>query len=470
MELKPLFRDIADAIREKDGTTDEIRAADFPERIREIPTGGVTVEWIEIKTPPGKTQYKPDETFDPDGMTVWVEFSNGYGMYVDHSDLTFTPAGPLALGTDAVTVSFCWGGQVVSAEQEIAACNIYGASWDGSSTTKLTRTDDAADFDDPDPAVGVSGSGSSPFDGLRPWSGMRRVTDPAAGELVEIPKFWYKLTQRGAALDIQIADGYKAGFSVSPAHMDRGDGKGARDFVYIGRYHCVEGYKSAAGTKPLANITRDNARKGIQALGAGIYQFDFAMLFTIWLLYIVEFADWNSQACIGSGGGAAVAYGAQDMGYTDSMAYHTGTNLAKRVTFGMGTQYRWIEGLWDNVYDWLDGCVNNSEGLNIILNPEQFTDVNDGPEIKLVGLPTNGYPSALSVSTTGGFPMFYPTASDGSESTYIPDTWEFVAENRPSLYCGGCYGRFLFQGLFSVGYFTATGIDVSLGCRLQKLP
>ena len=52
MELKPLFKDIADAIREKDGATDKICAADFPERIRAIQGGGVQVERLEITTPP----------------------------------------------------------------------------------------------------------------------------------------------------------------------------------------------------------------------------------------------------------------------------------------------------------------------------------------------------------------------------------------------------------------------------------
>ena len=38
MELKPLFQDIADAIREKDGTTEPIVAETFPERVRAIST------------------------------------------------------------------------------------------------------------------------------------------------------------------------------------------------------------------------------------------------------------------------------------------------------------------------------------------------------------------------------------------------------------------------------------------------
>lgn len=39
MSLKSLFRDIANAIREQDGTTAAITASTFPERIRSIPTG-----------------------------------------------------------------------------------------------------------------------------------------------------------------------------------------------------------------------------------------------------------------------------------------------------------------------------------------------------------------------------------------------------------------------------------------------
>ena len=39
--LKPLFKDIADAIREKDGSAEPIPAEMFPERIRSIPSGGL---------------------------------------------------------------------------------------------------------------------------------------------------------------------------------------------------------------------------------------------------------------------------------------------------------------------------------------------------------------------------------------------------------------------------------------------
>lgn len=351
------------------------------------------------------------------------------------------------------------GAQVAVTAQFVS---IYGVTWDGTSTTALSRTDASANFTDPVPALS-NGTGSSPFDNLAPWKDMTRVTDSAAGEMVKIPKFWYKISTN--PLKIQIADGALSGYSVCPACMDRGDGKGERDYILVGRYHCSSSnYKSATGVTPKASITRSTARSSIAALGTGISQMDFTTRFTIWLLYIVEFADWNSQTKIGYGCGNNSS--TQNMGYTDSMQYHTGTTQSSRTTYGLGTQYRYIEGLWDNVYDWLDGCYYNSNGLNIILNPANFSDTANGT---LVGKPTGGYPTVLTVSSAAGFPMFYPTTAGGSNTTYIPDYWYFYTSG-PCLYCGGYYGQDVDYGLFCISYYGASGTSGVIGCRLQKLP
>lgn len=345
---------------------------------------------------------------------------------------------------------------------ELAYVHIYGASWDGTSTTKWSRTDEAAEFTDPVPYVAGAKSYGSPFDDRLPWSGMVK-SERTGGTMVAIPKFWYKLTQNGSGMSIQIADRAVEGYSVSPAHMDRGDGHGERDVVYIGRYHCNGTYKSGTGS-PRANMTRSSARSGIHNLGSTIWQSDFAMRFTLWLLYIVEFADWNSQAKIGYGCGNNSS--PQPMGYTDSMPYHTGTTQSSRTTYGCGTQYRNIEGLWDNVLDWCDGCYYNSNGLNIILNPSEFSDSSNGTA---VGVPSNGWPSAFKVKTNGGFPMFIPTSASGNDATYSCDCWYF-GSSGPCLCVGGYYGRSSGYGLFCVYYGSASGYGGHIGCRLQELP
>lgn len=344
---------------------------------------------------------------------------------------------------------------------ELAYVHIYGASWDGTSTTKWSRTDEAAEFTDPVPYVAGAKSYGSPFDNLQPWAGMVK-SERTGGTMVAIPKFWYLLEQSGSGMSIKIADRKVAGYSVSPAHMDRGDGNGERDVVYIGRYHCNGTYKSGTGS-PRANMTRSSARSGIHNLGSTIWQSDFAMRFTLWLLYIVEFADWNSQAKIGYGcspSGSIIT-----MGYTDTMPYHTGTDQSSRATYG-GTQYRNIEGLWDNVWDWCDGCYNNGNGLNIVLNPSKFSDSSGGTA---VGVPSNGWPSAFKVKTNGGFPTFIPTSASGSDTTYSCDYWNFGA-SYPCLYVGGSYSHSSSFGLFCVVYSSASGYNGYIGCRLQELP
>ena len=345
---------------------------------------------------------------------------------------------------------------------ELAYTHIYGASWDGTSTTKWSRTDEAAEFTDPVPYVAGASSYGSPFDSLQPWAGMVK-SERTGGTMVAIPKFWYLLEQSGSGMSIKIADKKVAGYSVSPAHMDRGDGNGERDVVYVGRYHCASGYKSKTGSPPLTSMTRSSARTNIHSLGSAIWQCDFAMRFTLWLLYIVEFADWNSQAKIGYG--CSPSSNTFTMGYTDSMPYHTGTDRSSRATYG-GTQYRNIEGLWDNVWDWCDGCYNNGDGLNIILNPANFSDNSGGTA---VGVPSNGWPSAFGVKTNGGFPMFIPTSTPGSDATYSCDYWSF-SSSGPCLFVGGYCSHGSGYGLFCVNYGSTSGAGGGIGCRLQELP
>lgn len=344
----------------------------------------------------------------------------------------------------------------------VKASRIYGVSWDGNSGTKWTRTDDATLFTDPVPAVN-NGNGSSPFDTLQPWAGMVK-SNRTGGVMVAIPKFWYKLTQSGKSLKIQIADQKTDGFYVSPAHMDRGDGKGERDVIYVGRYHSATGtYKSETGKAQLCNVTRATARSNLQSVGTGYYMLDFATRFTEWLLYLVEFADWNSQKTIGYGCSASGSK--ENNGKTDGMAYHTGTTAKDRTTYGY-TQYRNIEGLWDNVLDWTDGCYNNSNGLNIILNPSKYSDSANGT---CIGKPSSGWPSAFTVSDKAGFPMFYASEANGNDNTYSCDGWNFSTSNA-CVYVGGSCNQGTHHGLFYVNYGTASYSSASIGARLQELP
>lgn len=348
------------------------------------------------------------------------------------------------------------------------ATPIYGAEWAGTSDPSWTRTDDAVGFSAPNPYyAGMSTTPSSPFDNIMPWSGMRRVTDASAGELVEIPKFYYKLSQpNGVGLKIQISMSQFDGSYVDPMHMDRGDGVGEREHAYIGRYHCSSSnYKSATGVAPKAYITRATARTAIHNLGSNIFQCDFATRFTLWLLYIVEFANWNSQATIGYGGS-----GATNMGYTDSMPYHTGTDKTSRTTYG-GTQYRYIEGLWDKIFDWIDGAYYNSSGLNIIINPNNFSDSTGGALMPLSNS-FDGNPSAFTIySESNAYPLFAPKSVVSQQySLYMCDSWAYIKNNSNPCICGGGFTSDQYIGLFSSSSVESSLSVGHIGARLMVLP
>ena len=341
---------------------------------------------------------------------------------------------------------------------------IYGVEWDWTSSgpTKGTRTDAAAGFSDPNPAVN-NGNGSSPFDNLMPWAGMVKETR-TGGVMVKEPKYWYKWTKTGKKLKLQIADGPVEGFHVDPVNMDRGDGLGELNFSYIARYHCASGtYKSETNKAQQVSITRSAARTSIHNLGANIWQMDFAQMWYVGMLFLVEFADWNGERI---GRGCSASGSKENNGKTDAMQYHTGTTAANRDTYGY-TQYRNIEGWWDNVYDWMDGCYYNSNGLNVIKNPNQFSDSANGT---LVGKPVAGYPSDFTIPTQSGLEWaLFPSAAAGSTTNYVPDIWGFSG-GYPCLRHGGGYSQGQNRGPFYVYYDGASGAGAGIGCRLQERP
>lgn len=343
--------------------------------------------------------------------------------------------------------------------------NIYGVEWDwtDSGPTRGVRTDNSANFSDPDPAVN-NGTGSSPFDNLMPWAGMVKETR-TGGVMVKEPKYWYKWTKTGKKLKLQISDSPVEGFHVDPVNMDKGDGLGELDFSYIGRYKCASGtYKSETNAAPQTDVTRSGARAAIHELGENIWQIDFAQFWYLGMLYLVEFADWDSQTTIGYGCSANKTK--VNNGSTDAMQYHTGTTAINRTTYGF-TQYRNIENWWGVVFEWMDGCYYTDSGMYVITNPNKFLDTSNG---KFIGaMPNGGFPTDMAIQTDSGYEWaLRPAAVNGSNSIYVPDYWKY--NSSPCLYHGGHYNQFQEYGFFYISVASARASNANTGCRQQERP
>ena len=469
--LQTCKSNISSAITTKGGTVSSGDGfEEFPVDIATIPTTKSIYAFLYLTVDAGATA-----TVSKSGTTLTQISSAGEELLFEIPSsgawsISVSKTGETTL-TDNITFS-----EQKDYYLEMPFAHVYGVVWDKTSETtwsnpQLTRTDDSASFSDPNPYYsGMSDSPSSPFDNLMPWSGMVKETIDG-NVLVKIPKFWYKITNDSSQLKIQISDSAQTGFKVSPVHQARNANESDRDYIYIGRYKCTGStYKSVSGKSPKVSITRATARTSISNLGTGYYQQDFATFWTIRLLYLVEFANWNSQAVIGYGCGNNSSV--QNTGVSDSMPYHTGTMQSSRTTYGVGTQYRWIEDLWGNVREWVDGIYFSSSSVYIITNPSNFSDTKGGTLVGTRSTSSKEIKDFFVPSEATLDWAMYPNAvhSDSTYNNYVTDLCSYYSDGVV-LYVGGNYGQNQSYGMFYIsGSNDASVYDSSIGTRLMYLP
>lgn len=387
------------------------------------------------------------------GSTVLTKTSTGTAVFTVGKAGTWEIKATKGDQTTEGTVSITASGQ--SKSLTLSYANVFGVCWDTSnSSTALTRLTPSTDpyglvtksvTTEPVPAVGT-GSGSSPFDAYAPWSGMQKTTMDS-NVMVFIPVFYVAQKRSGTKQYFYVSDKVKTGFTKHP-----GSGK------YVGRYHMNSSGKSVSGNGPYANITRATARNKAKSLGSKYHLYDFATYCAIIFLYIVEFADWDCQSKIGRG---YVSDGNTNItsGFTDGMTYHTGrTSGIDGLT---AVQYRWIENLWGNVCQWVDGFNVNSTTAYYCTDPSKYADDTATGYTNIGTLPADGWIKDLTVTDTG---LLIPKTTGGSETTYIPDCmWSYSGGWR-MLYVGGYWNKGMSAGLL---YFEATTTSSNSGTNVS---
>lgn len=191
------------------------------------------------------------------------------------------------------------------------------------------------------------------FDNLYPWSKIKTVNmaddgtinaqigdvnfkfDGTNGEVMTyIPPFYWKRWQDSSYEYIQISNNAFDGASYSEG-------------FYVGRYTTSSGHHSYSGVASLVNTNITTFRTNAKAKGTGWGQMDYHY-FLLQMLYLVEYADNNSQAKLGNGI-SSVRYVATDTATvaetgvnriiiaTDNSAYEVGTYINIGTSQG-GTQ------------------------------------------------------------------------------------------------------------------------------------
>ena len=400
------------------------------------------------------------------GSTVLTKTSTGTAVFTVGKAGTWAIKATKGDQTAEGTVSITASGQ--SKSLTLSYANVFGVCWDTSnSSTALTRLTPSTDpyglvtrsvTTEPVPAVGT-GSGSSPFDAYAPWNGMKECNLNASGTvtawkgdsgfsrsndytMVFIPVFYVAQKRSGTKQYFYVSDKPKTGMTKHP-----GSGK------YIGKYHMNSYGRSSTNCNPWVNMTRANSRRSTPKF----HIYDFATYCAIIFLYIVEFADWNCQKKIGSG---ITNDSMHSNGDTDNMKYHTGRTNDWAGDAQNPVQYRWIENLWGNVYQWVDGFNANGTTAYYCTDPSKYADDTSTGYTNIGTLPASGWIKDLTVTDNG---LLIPKTSGGSESTYVPD-YVYSSSGWRVLCVGGIWSIGTYAGLLC---FDADGTSSASGSSIS---
>ena len=410
------------------------------------------------------------------GSTVLTKTSTGTAVFTIGKAGTWAIKATKGDQTAEGTVSITASGQ--SKSLTLSYANVFGVVWDTSnSSTALTRLTPSTDpyglvtrsvTTEPVPAVGT-GSGSSPFDSYAPWSGMKECNLDTSGKVtawqgdssfsrskpypaVFIPEFYVAYKESGTKKYFYISDKTIAGFTKHP-------GSG----IYIGKY-TFNGSNMTTGTSPYVNYTRAQFRNTVgNMLNSRWHLYYFATYCAIIWLYLIEFADWNCQSKIGRGyvdDNNSASYS----GGTDGMVYHTGR--AGGYDGKNVIQYRWIENLWGNVSQWVDGFNANGTTAYYCTDPSKYADDTATGYTKIGTLPASGWIKDLTVTDNG---LLIPKTSGGSETTYVPD-YVYSSSGWRVLCVGGYWSYGSYAGLLcfvadSTSSSSYSGISARLLCE-----
>lgn len=357
----------------------------------------------------------------------------------------------------STTVSITATGQTKSAE--LSFVKIYGISRNvSSSSPNWTRTDDAIGKT-ATASVGTQ-PGNSDFNNCYPWSEMTRQTLSTGDVMVKIPEFWFNRSVQNGIETIQIADKATQGFVKHP-------GSGS----FVGAYKTSSNNKSVKSAAPTANQTRATMRSNAKAKGTGWGIIDLVTESAIQMLYLVEFATNNSQSAIGrgycDGNSSAISSGTCDNvpGLTGRPA---GTDGKVDVI------YRGIEGIWGNVWEWVDGININNGEYYVCTDPSKYADDTSSNYTKLSykGVTSNAWITSEGIDGTLPWAMLPSAASGGSESTYYSDYVYASTGGRWLVGCrGGYWGAGSDCGLFlSSLYLSSSNTTLNFSSRLLYKP
>lgn len=316
---------------------------------------------------------------------------------------------------------------------------VFGVSWDMGSDPTLTRTNAAVGL-----SAGINGA-QNDFDSVGPWAKMdKAVTDEDGNAFVRIPKLYIKKTQDSGSATWQVSlSKIDDNWYLPKCFWDFDNGK-ELNYVDVGRYQgTIAGGKLQS--KPAVQATNSQSivtfRTDARANGTGYQLLDIHVIDVLQVLFIIEFATLNSQS---------IMYGLEDGGGSQSTngvgTNHTGSSGYATANGPM--DYRGIENMYGNLYQWADGVNLNGNAPWVCDDASKYqSDLFAAPYQKLNYTTASGWISKMGYDSSHPYAQF-ATSVSGSTSTYYTDYQYITTGNTVAAYGGYWRGYAGYGGAF----------------------
>lgn len=282
----------------------------------------------------------------------------------------------------------------------------YGVRWAGTSSTVCERLGNAVGLI-ANAHKGSTQSVRNDFDNIYPWSGMRRCNVNENGDIlayeddpnfkldgtngdvmVEIPKFYYKRTKTGTVEEWWICGTKLPGYELHPLFIDNGKEVSK---VFHSAYNASSftdetdnkvKLQSITGAQPRVRTTRAAFRTYARNKGAVWGIEDISCVNALQLLYLVEYANTNSQSALGSG--------------ADSLSYTANHKALEETTNGNTIT---ISSKYKNVYKLGQRIeIGTAQGWNnITTTPRTVTAITTDDEAGQTIITFDGDPINIAV-------------------------------------------------------------------------
>jgi hypothetical protein len=318
----------------------------------------------------------------------------------------------------------------------------------------------------------VDSSGSpniSDFDSIYPWSEMKRcnladdltvnayygdagyIEDGSNGQvMVEIPQFWYKTvvytdTNGDKIFEWYISEFPQSGFKLHPMFINTAQSK-IYEYAYLSAYegtlydnsattyvgdgvtfdYTNDIMASVSGLQPISGNTSSlnigQARQLAENRGVGWIQQDWLTVSAVQMLYLIEYADFNSQETIGRGvvdKASGTGNEGENTGQTSNLGNSSG--MASGTNGLVSISYRGIENFWGNGWKFVDGILLRDDGAYIQDDISDFNDTHTNyNHIPFTTLTSSGYIDDF-ISKEEFESSFFPLSTNGSSSTFVGD-------------------------------------------------